>query len=130
MFGKTRVRGEGSSLTIREHLDQIVVVEFVGRAAIAAIGDADRLGEILLGHQHVAVRGARPIGGGVALLIGDFHQPGWQCRQLQARCEKQQRLFCVFGCQPTQTDKAVHPPRVNFALTSILAAASSASSEI
>ena len=45
-----------------ELADQLVVVEFVGRAAlegdlavhdhIAAVGDADRLREILLGHQH------------------------------------------------------------------------------
>src|SRR6185437_4139706 len=43
-------------------LDQIVVIEFVGRAAlerdlavddnVAAVGDADRLIKILLGHQH------------------------------------------------------------------------------
>src|SRR4030095_3818614 len=45
-----------------ELLDQIVVVELVGGAAlegdlavhdyITAVGDADRLSEILLGHQH------------------------------------------------------------------------------
>src|SRR5580693_9286224 len=45
-----------------ELLDQIVVVEFVSRAAfegdlavnddIAAVGNADRLGEVLLRHQH------------------------------------------------------------------------------